>query len=109
MFPLYGIMASLATLATMFFPIYVSPPSVGVASKVKNLLGDGDVLLFLAVVWCMGTLAGVIGNFLFLHLKGLGASEYIMGLSLTFTCIAEVSLRLPKIVSQKHHFCPVQP
>ena len=54
-----------------------------------------DVWLFLVVALCMGYLAGLITNFLFVYLKEeLHASQKIMGLSLTFTCLAEVCLLL---------------
>lgn len=35
---------------------------------------------------------GVIGEFLFLFLQELGGSEALMGLTLTFTCLAEVPM-----------------
>lgn len=55
----------------------------------RSLLTPSFVL-FLLVVWIMGTCAGFIGSFLFVYLRDLGGSELLMGLSLTFTCLSEV-------------------
>jgi hypothetical protein len=44
----------------------------------------------MAQATAMGFGIGVIGEFLFLFLQELGGSETLMGLTLTFTCLAEV-------------------
>jgi hypothetical protein len=48
------------------------------------------VLIFIGQATTMGFGIGVIGEFLFLFLADLGGSELLMGLTLTFTCLAEV-------------------
>ena len=53
--------------------------------KLRTLVSAPTVLVFSAVVWTMGTMMGVISNFLFIWLKELGGGTFIMGLSLTFT------------------------
>ena len=35
----------------------------------------------------MGTAVGVIDSYLFMYLEDLGATETLMGLTLTFTCL----------------------
>ena len=50
-----------------------------------------------AQVLVMGSAVGVIDSFLFMYLEDLGASETLMGLTLTFTCIG-MSTVLPLLL-----------
>ena len=60
--------------------------------KLQRLLSQPAVLLFVGVVTTMGCLMGIISNFLFLRLDQLDAPNWLIGASLTVTCIAEVPL-----------------
>jgi hypothetical protein len=52
----------------------------------------------MCVCMCMsqGWLLGVIESFLFLHLQSLGSSSTLMGLTLTFNCLAEAGSVVPQ-------------
>jgi hypothetical protein len=58
--------------------------------SLRLLLRRPEVLIFMGQATAMGFGIGVIGEFLFLFLQELGGSETLMGLTLTFTCLAEV-------------------
>jgi hypothetical protein len=58
--------------------------------SLRLLLRRPEVLIFMCQATAMGFGIGVIGEFLFLFLQELGGSETLMGLTLTFTCLAEV-------------------
>jgi len=58
--------------------------------RVCVLFRSFEVVAFFITVFLMGQFMGTILNTLFLYLKELGASEFLMGLSITFTCVAEV-------------------
>ncbi|GMH43310.1 hypothetical protein BSKO_11232 [Bryopsis sp. KO-2023] len=61
-------------------------------SKLKRVLMEPEVAIFVLMAFLMGIAAGTIENFLFLYLDQLGAPEYLMGLSLLVTCSAEVPI-----------------
>ena len=88
------------TLLVMFF-IFITilpgpAPSVGTQrsevtlEKVKKMaLQPGFLLIFLLIIiWGMGESS--IGNFLFLHIKHLGGSSTLMGISLSVSLIGEI-------------------
>lgn len=60
------------------------------AVRMLRLFSSFEVLSFFFTVFTLGFCMGAILSTLFLYLKVLGASELLMGLSITFTCIAEV-------------------
>ena len=59
-----------------------------------------------AQVLVMGSAVGVIDSFLFMYLEDLGASETLMGLTLTFTCIGMSALHtlLLRMQFRRHPF-----
>jgi len=61
-------------------------------ANLDALLHNKDILIFLSRAVVLGYGVGHIENFLFLALKSQGASETLMGLTLTFTCIAETAV-----------------
>lgn len=67
----------------------VNPPP-NFWAGLQQLLSTPAVLIFMWQACIMGFGIGVIGEFLFLFLSELGGSETLMGLTLTFTCMAEV-------------------
>lgn len=68
---------------------YTSKVSASYWDNLKTILKDKDMTLFLARSVVLGYGVGHIENYLFLYLEELSASEALMGLTLTVTCIAE--------------------
>jgi len=56
------------------------------------IAGNGQWVLFLAVVFIGGMCLATISNYLFLYMNYLGASKTLMGLSLTFATISELPI-----------------
>jgi len=68
-----------------------------------RLFSSFEVAAFFVTVFCLGFCMGAILTVLFIFLQSLGADEIVMGLSITFTCIAEVPFffffqRLVKVI-----------
>lgn len=61
-------------------------------TNLQALVHNKDILIFLSRAVVLGYGVGHIENFLFLALENQGASETLMGLTLTFTCIAETAV-----------------
>ncbi|KAJ8028155.1 Major facilitator superfamily domain-containing protein 6 [Holothuria leucospilota] len=72
----------------MKFPSHSRPDSIagGLAQCFKNF----RIVIFFIVTTIIGVLLAVIGTFQFLFLNELKAPSVVMGLTLTFTCIAEI-------------------
>ena len=60
--------------------------------RLRVLLSQRAVVLFLVVVTTMGMLMGVISNFLFVWLEDLGSPNWLVGATLTVTCLSEAPL-----------------
>ena len=56
----------------------------------RVLLGNRSWMLFLVMVFIAGVGMATINNYLFVYMQGLGASNILMGLALTFSTISEV-------------------
>jgi hypothetical protein len=65
-----------------------APAKVHYWRGLAQLFSDLDVCVFFAQCIFLGFGVGNIENFLFLYLDELGASETLMGLTLTVTCVA---------------------
>ena len=68
------------------------PPQVRFCRDLGTLLSSPEALVFFAMATVMGSAVGTIECVLFLFLEDLGGSETLMGLTLTFTCIAETAV-----------------
>jgi len=62
----------------------------GPRSDTRILLTSRRWLVFLAVAFCGGMALSMISNFLFLFLRGLGADEFSLGLTLTVATLSEL-------------------
>ncbi|GAX86214.1 hypothetical protein CEUSTIGMA_g13627.t1 [Chlamydomonas eustigma] len=61
-------------------------------SKLRLIFGQPQSLVFFWTATVMGFGFGVIEGYLFLMLKDLGAKDFLLGLTLTVTCAAEVPI-----------------
>ncbi|XP_035667372.1 major facilitator superfamily domain-containing protein 6-like [Branchiostoma floridae] len=58
--------------------------------SLRKLLGKPNELLFLAVMFTIGSSFGAKANFLFWYLKDMGASQLLLGLAMMINCMAEI-------------------
>ncbi|MCP4360918.1 MAG: MFS transporter [Chloroflexi bacterium] len=88
----------LLTMALLLVGIRLPVRSISMRGTVwqgiRVLLGNGRWLLFLAVALVEGMSLGIFLNYLFLHLREMGASGTIMGLSLTIATASEIPIFL---------------
>ncbi|KAK9815868.1 hypothetical protein WJX72_010994 [[Myrmecia] bisecta] len=63
---------------------------IGAWRGVGLVLSNPEALVFFVMSMLMGFGMGNIDGYLFLFLKDLGGSEALMGLTITFACIAEI-------------------
>ncbi|CAH1261838.1 MFSD6 [Branchiostoma lanceolatum] len=59
-------------------------------NNVRQLICKKNVIVFLSVLFVLGSSFGVLETFAFWFLKDLGGSQLLLGLCLTVNCIAEV-------------------
>ncbi|XP_066282413.1 major facilitator superfamily domain-containing protein 6-like [Branchiostoma lanceolatum] len=59
-------------------------------NHVRQLICKKNVIVFLSVLFVLGSSFGVLETFAFWYLKDLGGSQLLLGLCLTVNCIAEV-------------------
>ncbi|GAB4822224.1 hypothetical protein N2152v2_009270 [Parachlorella kessleri] len=64
--------------------------SHGFLANLGRLLGDAEVVTFFALCLLMGLGHGVVGNYLFMYLARLGASEALMGYVLAANALPEL-------------------
>ncbi|XP_019640591.1 PREDICTED: major facilitator superfamily domain-containing protein 6-like [Branchiostoma belcheri] len=60
------------------------------AHHIRQLICKKNVIVFLSVLFVLGSSFGVLETFAFWFLKDLGGSQLLLGLCLTVNCIAEV-------------------
>ncbi|XP_078591661.1 major facilitator superfamily domain-containing protein 6-like [Branchiostoma floridae x Branchiostoma japonicum] len=60
------------------------------ARHIRKLICKKNVIVFLSVLFVLGSSFGVLETFAFWYLKDLGGSQLLLGLCLTVNCIAEV-------------------
>ena len=86
-----GMVFAVATAAKL--PIAAMPLKKSWCATVAKLLSSFEFCVFLFETMILGWLSGVVGSFLFLYLKLLNGTELLLGLTLFFTCVAEVRRR----------------
>ncbi|XP_067134531.1 LOW QUALITY PROTEIN: major facilitator superfamily domain-containing protein 6-like [Centruroides vittatus] len=65
----------------------VVPPAKNIVKNIKNLIVVPEVVVFLIVIFFLGTFWGFLESFLFWHLLDLGSPKYLLGLTLTVGAI----------------------
>ena len=82
--------AAVAASATSSTQVPVPADREGEGQGMSSILKSPEVWCFFMTVFFVGHAAGSITTTLFVFLKGLGASELLMGICLTLNCVAEV-------------------
>jgi PPP family 3-phenylpropionic acid transporter len=80
----------LALLSARRLPLEVAPLQQPFWRNLRVLLTSHQLLLLLATVFTGGAALGIVSNYLFLYMDGLGASKTLMGLGLTMATISEM-------------------
>lgn len=80
----------LALLAARRLPLEEARLKQPFWRNLRVMLGSPQLVLLLATVFTGGAALGLVGNYLFLYMDGLGASNTLMGLALTMATISEM-------------------
>lgn len=83
-------LAAVALLAATCLPIHSAPNATPFWKGMGRLLADRRWILFLLVVFLSGSGLSVVHGFLFLYLDQLGASNSLMGSTLTIATLSEI-------------------
>lgn len=83
-----GLMA-LGLLIALSLPVR-GQIEIGVPSEIRTFLTYPRWLIFLIAAFCGGMALSMISNFLFIFLRGLGADEFSLGLTLTVATLSEL-------------------
>ncbi|XP_071813412.1 multidrug resistance protein MdtG-like isoform X2 [Apostichopus japonicus] len=60
------------------------------SNEVREIFKSPDVMMTFILVLIVGSCKGIVGAFLFIFLRDLGASKLLMGTTLIVTCLTEV-------------------
>ncbi|HXF64854.1 MAG TPA: major facilitator superfamily domain-containing protein 6 [Caldilineaceae bacterium] len=86
----YASWMALGLLVALRLPISRAPIGQSVRLALRGLAANSQLLVFLATVLVAGMAMSTVHSFLFLYLLDLGASEALMGLSLTVATVSEL-------------------
>ncbi|MCL4266305.1 MAG: MFS transporter [Anaerolineae bacterium] len=93
-FIIYLLLMIVLFLVGVWLPVQGGHVGDSVRHGLRVLLTNRHWLLFTAVALVEGMTLGIFLNYLFLYLEEMGASNTIMGLSLTFATISEIPVFL---------------
>lgn len=93
-FVAYLFFMALLLVVAWRLPVYAASIITNVFHGLRTFLTNGRWLLFLSVALIEGMSLGIFLNFLFLYLEEMGASNTVMGLSLTVATLSEIPLFL---------------
>lgn len=91
-FFLYAALMGVTLLTTTQFRISPAGLPGGFREGLRLLLSESGWIRFLFALFIAGIGLAVVDNFLFLHLRSIGASESLMGITLTVGTASEVML-----------------
>ncbi|XP_069959872.1 major facilitator superfamily domain-containing protein 6-A-like [Cherax quadricarinatus] len=97
-FYMYCVLKVAASLAVLCLNLDFRMPSSKVTKDFKSLLKRAEVLTFLLAVIFTGTFFGILDAFLFWLLQDLGASNTLLGITVTVGTAAGI----PILVASKH-------
>jgi PPP family 3-phenylpropionic acid transporter len=90
MFYVYVPVLFLALLVARRLPLEEAPLRQPFWRNLRVMLANRRLVLLLATVFTGGASLGLVGNYLFLYMDGLGANNTLMGLALTMATISEM-------------------
>uniref|UniRef100_A0A0K2UEI0 Putative LOC101737216 [Bombyx mori] n=1 Tax=Lepeophtheirus salmonis TaxID=72036 RepID=A0A0K2UEI0_LEPSM len=86
----YLILKILASLMLLFIDLDFKPPGEKILKGICRVLRNAEVMMFLLMMLFAGTFWGYIESFLFWFLDDLGASKFLMGLTIAVGMITSL-------------------
>ncbi|XP_035704713.1 major facilitator superfamily domain-containing protein 6-A isoform X2 [Folsomia candida] len=82
-FYLSNVLLGLNVITYFVMKLHVEKPDAGFMKNVRSLLSYPEVVVFLFMIFILGTMWGFVESYLFIFLKELDAPNYLLGLTLT--------------------------
>lgn len=76
---MYDILLGISIFTVLWMPVGPKMPVDNIMTDMLKLLRLPHIIAFLFFMFALGNLWGFIESYLFLHLKELGASNYLLG------------------------------
>lgn len=83
-FYMYDILLGISVVTVLWMPVGPKMPVDNIMTDMLKLLRLPHIIAFIFFMFALGNLWGFIESYLFLHLKELGASNYLLGKSCSF-------------------------
>lgn len=80
-FYMYDILLGISVVTVLWMPVGPKMPVDNIMTDMLKLLRLPHIIAFIFFMFALGNLWGFIESYLFLHLKELGASNYLLGKS----------------------------
>ena len=88
----YAVLMGGSLLLAIRMPMKASSSRHPFIAGLRQLMRNSEWTVLLITVFVLGLSGSVVRNFLFLHLKQMGAGKDLMGLSLTFATMGELPI-----------------
>lgn len=89
-FYMYDLLLVISSISVLLMPLGEKIPGENIFSDFINLLKMPHVMCFIIFMFVLGNFWGFIESFLFLYLKELGASNYLLGITVTVGTVSSI-------------------
>ncbi|PSN42180.1 hypothetical protein C0J52_09859 [Blattella germanica] len=86
----YDILLVISAVTILLMPIGVNLPADNIMRDLLRIVRLPPVLLFIFFMFSLGNFWGFIESFLFLYLKELGATNYLLGITVTVGSLSSI-------------------
>ncbi|XP_021942576.1 uncharacterized protein LOC110841378 isoform X2 [Zootermopsis nevadensis] len=86
----YDILLGISAITILLMPLGVHLPADNIMRDLLRIVRLPPVLLFIFFLFVLGNFWGFIESFLFLYLKELGASNYLLGITVTVGSLSSI-------------------
>ncbi|BES92459.1 Major facilitator superfamily domain containing [Nesidiocoris tenuis] len=86
----YSALMAVSSLSVLLIPIGTKLPADNLLRDMMKLLGLPHVIMFIFYLFLLGNCWGFIESYLFLYLKELGASNYLLGITISVGTLSSI-------------------
>ncbi|KAK9505055.1 hypothetical protein O3M35_009205 [Rhynocoris fuscipes] len=86
----YSALMALSAISVMMMPIGVKLPADNLMKDLIKLIRMPHVIMFIIFLFILGNCWGFIESYLFLYLKELGASNYLLGITVSVGTLSSI-------------------
>ncbi|XP_024081412.1 uncharacterized protein LOC106668659 isoform X2 [Cimex lectularius] len=86
----YTVLMALSSLAVLLMPVGAKLPNDNLMKDMLKLIKMPHVMMFVVFLFILGNCWGFIESYLFLYLKELGASNYLLGITVSVGTLSSI-------------------